>query len=75
MNNWKTETELADLSGYSKQALRAWRKGVTVKKKFYEPRLEEGKHWKKIGRGVFFSPEVVAHTLALKKVMKREVES
>ena len=53
--NWKSEAETAIIVGVSRQTLRNWRLGVTVKGISYPPRVEKDVDWVKMGTGVFYT--------------------
>ena len=53
--NWKSEAETAIIVGVSRQTLRNWRLGVTVKGRTYPPRVKKDVDWVKMGAGVFFT--------------------
>ena len=55
MNNWKTESETAALTGYTRQTLRNWRLGVNTGKYKYDRKLIEGVDWVKVGASVMFT--------------------
>lgn len=56
-----SETELAKKLNIKRQKIAQMRDGYKIGTEYsYPPKLKEGMHWQKIGRGVFFSPDGVA---------------
>jgi hypothetical protein len=52
-----SETDLAVKLGISRQLIAKDREGYAIGDAYkYAPKLVEGEHWKRIGRGVFYSP-------------------
>lgn len=74
------EVEVAARIGKSRQTLRNWRKGYwnvdkNGKEMWYDPRLKENVHWKKVGNTVVYDEKWVTKMEAAKRETDRLFEN